>query len=99
MPLFSPRQIVVFPCGGSFNSGLPRSGKKSLENDFFQVREKSGNLGLSQGIYKKCRKSGKRQRISKFSQKLWSLAIYYVSLTVAIYYVSLTVFNESEKWN
>ena len=42
--------------------------EKSLENDF-QVREKSGNLGFSQGICKKCRKSGKSQGISKFSQK------------------------------
>ena len=44
--------------------------------NFFQVREKSGNLSLSQGKLQKVKKSGKSQGISKFSQKGWSLAIY-----------------------
>ena len=67
--------------GGGFNeypqsTGLPRSGKKSGKRNFFQVREMSGNLGLSQGKSQKVQKSGKSQGISKFSQKVWSLAMY-----------------------
>ena len=55
---------------GKPRTGLPRSGKKSGKWNFFQVREKSGNLGLSQGKLQKVQKSGKTQGISEFQNFL-----------------------------
>ena len=53
------------------NSGLPRSGKKSGKCFFlFQVREKSGNLGLSQGNLQKVRKVREKSRNFKIFSKV-----------------------------
>ena len=41
--------FVVWVLRYHYLSGLPRSGKKYLENEFFQVREKSGNFVAGQG--------------------------------------------------
>ena len=38
------------------NAGLPRSGKKVWKMKIFQVREKSGKFGLSQGNWQKLEK-------------------------------------------
>ena len=39
--------------------GCHRSGKSQGKNNFFKVREKSGNFNLSQGKWKFKKKSGK----------------------------------------
>ena len=51
-------------------SGLPRSGKKSGKRNFFQVREKSGNLGLHQGNF--CKKAESRGKVRAFQNFLKS---------------------------